>query len=62
MARNELSEDEARARVQAQPSVERRLPLVDEVIDNGGSLAQTRSQVESAFQRFCERFPYGVSV
>lgn len=57
MARNGLSEQEARARLQAQPSVERRLPLVDEVIDNGGSLEETRRQVEAAFQRFNERFP-----
>lgn len=57
MARNGLSEEEARARLQAQPSVERRLPLVDEVIDNGGSLEETHRQVEAAFQRFCEHFP-----
>lgn len=57
IARNGLSADEARARIQAQPSVERRLPLVDEVIDNGGSLAETRSRVEAAFTRFCQRFP-----
>ena len=57
ITRNGLSEDEARARIQAQPSVERRLPLVDEVIDNGGSLAETRRQVEAAFARFCQRFP-----
>ena len=57
MARNKLSEAEARARLQAQPSNERRLPLVDEVIDNGGTLEETRRQVEAAFQRFCERFP-----
>ncbi|HEY3993012.1 MAG TPA: dephospho-CoA kinase, partial [Ktedonobacteraceae bacterium] len=55
MARNGLSEAEARARLQSQPSVERRLALVDEVIDNGGSLAETRRQVEAAFQRFLER-------
>ena len=57
IARNGLSEAEARARLQAQPSVERRLPLVDEVIDNGGSLEETRRQVEAAFQRFQVRFP-----
>ena len=56
MARNALSEEEARLRLQAQPSVERRLPLVDEVIDNGGSLDATYRQVEAAFLRFCERF------
>ncbi|HLI70169.1 MAG TPA: dephospho-CoA kinase [Ktedonobacteraceae bacterium] len=57
MARNGLSEQEARARLQAQPSVESRLLLVDEVIDNGGTLEETRRQVEAAFRRFCERFP-----
>ncbi|HXR66802.1 MAG TPA: dephospho-CoA kinase [Ktedonobacteraceae bacterium] len=57
MARNGLSEAEARVRLEAQPSVERRLPLVDEVIDNGGSLEETRHQVKVAFQRFLERFP-----
>lgn len=56
MARNGLSEAEARTRLQAQPSVEHRLPLVDEVIDNGGSLEQTRLQVAAAFQRFQARF------
>ena len=57
MARNALSEEEARARLQAQPSVERRLPLVDEVIANDGTLEETRLQVVAAFQRFCARFP-----
>ena len=57
MARNGLSEAEARARIQAQPSVERRLPLVDEVIDNGGTLEETRRQVEVAYQRFLQHFP-----
>lgn len=57
IARNGLSEQEARARLRAQPAVESRLPLVDEVIDNGGSLAATRQQVEAAFRRFCARFP-----
>lgn len=57
MARNGLSEAEARARIQAQPSVECRLPLVDEVIDNGGTLEETRWQVEAAYQRFLQRFP-----
>ncbi len=57
IARNGLSEEEARARLHAQPSVERRLPLVDEVIDNGGTLDETRAQVEAAFKRFLARFP-----
>lgn len=57
IARNGLGEDEARARIQAQPSNTRRLPLVDEVIDNSGPLAKTRQQVAAAFARFVQQFP-----
>src|SRR5579863_451971 len=57
MSRNVLSEEEAWARIHAQPSVEKRLPLVDEVIYNSGTLEETRAQVEAAFGRFCKRFP-----
>jgi dephospho-CoA kinase len=57
VARNALSEEEALVRIRAQPSVVARLPLVDEVIDNGGSLDETRRQVSAAFERFCQRFP-----
>jgi dephospho-CoA kinase len=57
VARNELSEEEAWARIHAQPSVADRLPLVDEVIDNSGSIEDTRKQVAAAFERFCKRFP-----
>ncbi|GAC1403269.1 MAG: dephospho-CoA kinase [Ktedonobacteraceae bacterium] len=57
IARNGLSEQEAWARIRAQPSVAERLPLVNEVIDNGGSLEETRRQVVVAFERFCNTFP-----
>lgn len=57
IARNGLSPDEARARLRAQPPVQPRLPLVDEVIDNSGSLEETRQQVEAAYARFLKRFP-----
>jgi len=57
IARNQLSEEEAWARIRAQSSVADRLPLVDEVIDNGGSLDDTHRQVSAAFERFCKRFP-----
>jgi dephospho-CoA kinase len=57
IARNTLSPDEARARLRAQPPVKPRLTLVDEVIDNSGSLEETRWQVEAAFERFLKRFP-----
>lgn len=57
MERNALSEEEARARIRAQAPIAPRLPLVDEVIDNSGSLEETRRQVSLAFERFCGRFP-----
>jgi dephospho-CoA kinase len=57
IARNPLSEEAARARIRAQPSVAARLPLVDEVIDNSGSLEETRRQVAAAFERFRQKFP-----
>ena len=58
MARNHMSEEEASARILAQPGIAARLPLVDEVIDNGGSLEETRRQVAAAFERFCRKFPF----
>ena len=57
ISRNALSEEEAWTRIHAQPSIEKRLPLVDEVIDNSGTLEETHSQVAAAFARFCKRFP-----
>jgi dephospho-CoA kinase len=57
MARSHLSRAEAEARLRAQPSVEARLKLVDEVIENSGSLEETRRLVAAAFERFRARFP-----
>ncbi len=57
IARNGFSEQEAWARIHAQASVADRLPLVDEVIDNGGSQEETRSQVVAAFSRFRSKYP-----
>ena len=57
IARNALNEEEAWARIRAQPPVANKLALVDEIIDNGGSLEETRRQVAAAFERFCKRFP-----
>lgn len=62
MARNNLSKEEASARIRTQPSVEKRLALVDEVIDNSGSKEETQHQVVQAFQRFCTRFPASSSL
>jgi len=57
MTRNQLSRNEADVRLRAQPSRTNALALVDEVIDNGGSLDETYSQVKAAFDRFCKEFP-----
>jgi dephospho-CoA kinase len=57
MARNQLSEGEARTRLRAQAPIAPKLALVDEVIDNGGTREETRRQVTAAFARFCEKFP-----
>ena len=57
VARNQLNPTEGWARIRAQPSVVDRLPLVDEVIDNSGSLDDTRKQVAAAYDRFCKQFP-----
>jgi dephospho-CoA kinase len=57
ITRNALSEEEAWARIHAQPPIVPKLALVDEVIDNSGSLEETRRQVKAAFERFCQRFP-----
>lgn len=57
IARSYLSPDEAKARLCAQSPVGPRLPLVDEVIDNSGSLEETRRQVEAAYERFIKRLP-----
>ncbi len=57
VTRNQLNPEEALARIRAQPSVVDRLSLVDEVIDNSGSLDDTRKQVSAAYERFCKQFP-----
>ena len=57
MARNGLSEEEAHARLRAQPPVEPKFTLVDEIIDNGSTREETRRQVMAAFERFVQKNP-----
>ena len=57
MIRNAFSEADAKARILAQPSITSKRAIVDEVIYNSGTLAETRRQVSAAFERFCTRFP-----
>jgi dephospho-CoA kinase len=56
IARNSLSEEEAQARLRAQPPIEPKLTLVDEVIDNGNTRAETKRQVKAAFERFVQKY------
>lgn len=49
MNRNKLSEDEARRRVDAQPPLESKLKRADLVVDNSGTVEQTREQVMRAW-------------
>lgn len=47
MKRNELSEEEAKARINSQMSIEEKRKLADAVIDNRGSLEETKQQLIS---------------
>ena len=46
-ARNDIDEPEALRRINAQPPQEEKLARADRVIDNGGTLEDTRAQVEA---------------
>ena len=50
VARNQLSPEEAERRVKAQPSLAPKLARADVVIDNGGTIEATRSQVDAAWR------------
>ena len=46
MERNSLSSDEAEARIQSQMPISEKRELADEVIDNNGSLSDTKKQLD----------------
>ncbi|MCX2726849.1 dephospho-CoA kinase [Thermomicrobium sp. 4228-Ro] len=50
MARNGLSEEEALTRIRAQPPQEEKVARADRVIDNSGSIEETRRQVAALWQ------------
>jgi len=52
MVRNGLSEEEALARIKAQMPIEEKRKLGDAVIDNRGSLSDTKKQLESLLKRW----------
>uniref|UniRef100_A0A7C5VYX3 Dephospho-CoA kinase n=1 Tax=Thermomicrobium roseum TaxID=500 RepID=A0A7C5VYX3_THERO len=47
MARDALSEEEALARIRAQPPQEEKIARADHIIDNSGSIEATRQQVQT---------------
>lgn len=55
MKRNNLSEADARARINSQLSLEEKKARADVVIDNGGSFEETRRQVEVLLQGLLAR-------
>jgi dephospho-CoA kinase len=57
MARDGISEEQARFRLASQMPIEQKKKLADWVIDNSGSLAETKKQVESLFEKFNLHLP-----
>ncbi len=51
MTRNKLSREAALQRIRAQPDPKPKMRVVDAVIDNSGSLSETRRQVAEAWDR-----------
>ncbi|MBR3119321.1 MULTISPECIES: dephospho-CoA kinase [Oceanobacillus] len=47
MKRNELTEEEARERINSQLSIKEKAKLADAVIDNNGTIAQSREQLKN---------------
>lgn len=50
IARNGLTEDQARQRIDSQMSLEQKRPFATWLIDNGGSLESTREQVKKVIE------------
>jgi dephospho-CoA kinase len=55
MARDALSEEEAQRRIQAQMPAAEKKKLADFVIDNSGTIEETRNQVEALWRKIAER-------
>jgi dephospho-CoA kinase len=51
MKRNNFSREEALLRIQAQPPQSEKVAVADVVIDNGGTLAETERQVQTAWEK-----------
>jgi len=56
--RDGLSKEEARMRLAAQLPLSEKVKVAHHVIDNSGSLSETRSQVERVYARLCEELEH----
>lgn len=54
MEREELSEEEVRARIKAQLPLERKVEVADWVVDNSGTLEETEVQVDEVWRAISE--------
>ncbi len=52
MERNNLSENEAEARIQSQMPISDKITLADEIINNNGSLTETKRQLDEILARW----------
>ena len=59
MARDGCSREEAQARIDAQMPIDEKKALADRVIDNSGTLEQTREQVERVYTELTAGAPVG---
>ncbi|MGE5333276.1 MAG: dephospho-CoA kinase [Nitrososphaerota archaeon] len=57
MEQREMSEDEARARLAAQPPLEPKLAMATEIIDNDGTIEDLQRQVTAAWARLQASLP-----
>ncbi len=58
MSRNGLSEEEALVRIRAQPPQEEKIARADRVIDNSGTIDETRRQVRELWQDVLRKLSY----
>lgn len=61
MARNNLSEADASARIQCQMSMEEKCRRADFVVDNSGDIAATLTQVDQIDRVLCEKYKTWIS-
>ncbi|OFI50496.1 dephospho-CoA kinase [Floricoccus tropicus] len=56
MARNDLSDEQARSRIESQMSIEEKKLLTDKIIDNSASIENTKEQIKKLLKGSGENF------